>query len=83
MLVGGLSVIGVIFQIDFPNFDNNNAAFKGLVDYIKEVSAVKSDTVVIVQNKQKKKDDYLLYDFNVKLFITPPLYIKAKKIHSA
>lgn len=66
MLGGGLSVIGVLFSVEFQDFDNNSAAFKNLVDSMKEVVAPDSTTVVIVQNRLKKKDDYLLYDFNVK-----------------
>jgi len=67
MLGGGLTVVGVLFSVEFQDFDNNSAAFKNLVDSMKEVVSPDSTTVVIVQNKLKKKDDYLLYDFTVKI----------------
>jgi len=67
MLGGGLSVIGVLFSVEFQDFDYNSATFKNLVDNLKAVTG-DSTAVIIVQNKIKKKDDYLLYDFAQRKF---------------
>jgi len=65
MLGGGLSIIGVVFSMEFQSFENNSDVFKSLVDTIKDVGTEKTETIIIVQNKIKKKNDYLLYEYNV------------------
>ena len=65
MLVGGLSVIGVLFSVQFADFENNSHTFKNMVDTVKDISGSKTETVIIVQNNMKKKQEFLLYDFNV------------------
>lgn len=65
MLVGGIHIVGLVVHTNFADFENNSHGFKNLVDSMKEVMPGKTDVNVIVQNKSKKKDEYLIYDFNV------------------
>jgi len=69
MLGGGLSIIGVVFSVEFQNFENNAGAFKSLVDTIKDVGTGNNETIIIVQNRMKKKSDYLLYEYSVKFYV--------------
>jgi len=68
MLGGGLSIIGVVFSVEFQNFENNSGAFKSLVDTIKDVGTGNNETIIIVQNRMKKKSDYLLYEYSQRKF---------------
>ncbi len=65
MLTGGVSIIGVLFRVNFSDFANNSDAFKSFVDSVKDVGVTKTDVIVIIENGITDKREFLNYDYTV------------------